>query len=143
MGNDADDTLFSGLQELTAGSFPKVCPSCGRVYEDLEQFLEQTVAINGKTGLKASVDDDEHTVVELFRNCVCGSTLMDFCQSRRDESADGIRRRETFARMMALLVQRGVAREKARGELLAVVRGGRSDLIERLLKSAGKRKGKD
>jgi hypothetical protein len=99
MSDNSDKALFNGLQELTIGAFPKTCASCGRVYEDLEQFLAQTLAINERSGLKASVDDDEQPVVELFRNCICGSTLMDFCRSRRDESEKGQRRRETFARI--------------------------------------------
>lgn len=135
-----EKTLFEGLQELAAGTFPKVCANCGRVYENLEQFLAKTIPIApDRSGLKSTLDDDDRPVVELFRNCVCGSTLMDFCRSRRDESAEGLRRRETFGRMLALLIKRGITAEAARTELLKVAHGGRSELLDSML--AGKREG--
>lgn len=135
MGDDADFELFSGLQELSAGAFPKICPNCGRTYENLAQFLELTVPTGGRSGLKAALDDDDKPVVELFRNCVCGSTLMDFCRSRRDESADGQRRRDTFSRMLDVLVRRGISRDIAHEELLRLTHGERSAIIDNLLKA--------
>jgi hypothetical protein len=135
MEPDERQSLFEGLQELSAGSFPKVCPNCGRVYSNLQQFLAETVPIvRDRSGLKASADDDDHPVVELFRNCACGSTLMDFCRSRRDETADGQRRRDAFDRMLELAVGRGVEQETARAELLKLVRGEPSELIIGLLR---------
>ncbi|MCW8918782.1 MAG: oxidoreductase [Gammaproteobacteria bacterium] len=135
MDSSHERQLFDGLQELSAGAFPKVCANCGRVFEDLPQFLAETVPIaRDRSGLKASVDDDEQPLVELFRNCPCGSTLMDFCRSRRDETADGQRRRAVFARMLELLVGRGMASETARAELLKVVHGGSGERLQRLLK---------
>ncbi|WP_127478041.1 oxidoreductase [Sulfurivermis fontis] len=136
MVDDPDSDLFVGLQELSAGAFPKVCPNCGRTYENLAQFLELTVPAGGRSGLKAALDDDDRPVVELFRNCVCGSTLMDFCRSRRDESQDGQRRRATFNRMLDVLVRRGLAREVAHRELLKLTRGERSEMIDSLLRAA-------
>lgn len=135
MGDDADSGLFAGLQELSAGAFPKICPNCGRTYENLAQFLELTVPSGRMSGLKSALDDDDRPVVELFRNCVCGSTLMDFCRSRRDESADGQRRRATFSRMLDRLVRRGIGRDTAHAELLKLTRGEHSELINRLLQA--------
>lgn len=135
MGDDADSGLFAGLQELSAGAFPKICPNCGRTYENLAQFLELTVPSGRMSGLKSALDDDDRPVVELFRNCVCGSTLMDFCRSRRDESADGQRRRATFSRMLDRLVRRGISRDTAHAELLKLTRGEHSELINRLLQA--------
>jgi len=137
LSDTPDNELFRGLQELHAAAFPKVCPNCGRVYNTLADFLEQTRAIAGKSGLKASCDDDDQPVVELFRNCVCGSTLMDLAQSRRDETAAGLRRREQFQRMTALLIARGLAPATARAELLKVVRGEGSRVIDDMLRSKG------
>ena len=134
MRTERDQALFAGLQELAAGAFPKRCANCGRLYANLRQFLEETVPVAPqRSGLKASLDDDDRPVVELFRNCACGSTLMDFCRSRRDETADGQRRRETFARMLDQLVRRGMAAEAARAELLKVVHGGHSAVIGALM----------
>jgi len=135
MPENSDSELFQGLRELSAGEFPKVCPNCGRVYQTLEDFLQQTRAIAGKSGLKAALDDDERPIVELFRNCVCGSTLMDFCQSRRDESEAGHRRRENFERTMQLLVSRGMDGATAHAELLKLMRGQGSEPISRMLKA--------
>lgn len=136
MGEDADNGLFAGLQELSAGAFPKICPNCGRTYENLAQFLALTIPAGGRSGLKSALDDDDKPVVELFRNCVCGSTLMDFCRSRRDESNDGQRRRATFNRMLDVLERRGLRRDVAHDELLKLTRGERSELIDGLLKAA-------
>lgn len=137
MSDIPDNDLFHGLQKLHEAAFPKVCPNCGRVYNTLADFLEQTRAIAGKSGLKASRDDDDRPVVELFRNCVCGSTLMDLAQSRRDETTAGLRRREQFQRMTTLLIARGLAPATARAELLKVVRGEGSAVIEGMLRSEG------
>ena len=134
MSDTPDNELFHGLQELHAAAFPKVCPNCGRVYNTLADFLAQTRAIAGKSGLKASRDDDDRPMVELFRNCVCGSTLMDLAQSRRDETAAGLHRREQFQRMSALLIARGLTPASARTELLKVVRGEGSAVIDAMLR---------
>jgi hypothetical protein len=134
MGYDADDELFAGLQVLSEGEFPKICPNCGRTYENLAQFLELTVPISGHTGLKAALDDDDRPVVELFRNCVCGSTLMDFFRSRRDESDGGRQRRAIFDRMLGVLVRRGMQHDIAHDELLKLARGEHSELIDNLLR---------
>lgn len=127
--------LFGGLRELSVGAFPKTCANCGRVYPSLQDFLARTEAIAGRRSLKGSLDDDDRPIVELFRNCVCGSTLMDVCVSRRDESEAGQRRREKFDRMLDLLVERGVEREMARAELRKVVNGGKSALLEQVLRT--------
>ena len=91
------------LQGLTAlqYKFPKKCQCCGRVYETAEEFLSQTRALtSGKSSLKESFDDDDQAIVAVFRNCVCGSTLMDEFHSRRDQSPEGLRRREEYAKKM-------------------------------------------
>ena len=78
MRTERDQVLFAGLQELAAGAFPKRCANCGRLYANLRQFLEETVPVAPqRSGLKASLDDDDRPVGELFRNCVCGSTMME------------------------------------------------------------------
>ena len=135
MPDHSDSELYQGLRELSAGEFPKVCSNCGRVYQTLDEFLQQTNAIAGKSGLKAARDDDDRPIVELFRNCVCGSTLMDFCRSRRDESAAGHRRRENFERTMKLLMVRGMDGATAHAELLKLMRGQGSEPISRMLKA--------
>lgn len=92
------DNRFKGLRAAQA-TFPRNCRNCGRIYQSAEDFLAQTADLPaGKSGLREMLDDDEQTVVAVFRNCVCGSTLMDEFQSRRDVSPAGLARRAEHAR---------------------------------------------
>lgn len=126
-----DAGLYSGLQELAASAFPKRCPACGRSYRDAADYVAQTLHVaNGSSGLKQAVDDDGQVIVELFRNCVCGSTLMDSFRNRRDCSEAGQRRRTRFAEVLATLVARGIERSQARTELLKVLRGEPSPILK-------------
>lgn len=128
-----DDALFAGLKALAESAFPKHCKNCGRVFESAEQFLRETVQIDQKrSGLKQSWDDNDVTIVEVYRNCPCGSTLMDFFSDRRDLSQAGLARREKFGKLIDQLVAHGWQRETARIELLKVLRGEKSELIEQL-----------
>ncbi|MCQ8103980.1 hypothetical protein NP590_07680 [Methylomonas sp. SURF-2] len=96
----SDDT-FQGLKALPF-KFPRTCGSCGRVYRTEAEFLEQTQALgNDRSPIKAAEDDDGRVILEVFRNCVCGSTLMDEFHSRRDNSPEGQRRREAYAQALA------------------------------------------
>ncbi len=91
------DKALSGLTALPF-AFPHTCRCCGRVYQTAEEFLSQTRNIReGASSLKEGIDDDNRVIVEVFRNCVCGSTLMDEFQNRRDDSPEGQRRREQYA----------------------------------------------
>lgn len=130
MTESFSDELFKGLRTLAESSFPKVCSSCGKRYETAEEFMRETVAIqDGKSGLKQSYDDDDQTIVEAYRNCVCGSTLMDFFTDRRDLSEQGLARRKKFGELMDFLIENGLDKEIAREELLKVVRGGKSEVL--------------
>lgn len=133
MSEDALD-FYQGLTALAESAFPKRCLTCGRVYQSVDDFLHQTEALRGgRSGLKAVSDEENHTVVELFRNCVCGSTLMDVFNDRRDPSERGLRRRQQFESLLDGLEARGIERGLARHELLRVLRGEHSDLLAPLL----------
>jgi hypothetical protein len=126
-----DDGLFAGLTALAESAFPKYCKNCGRVFETAEQFLRETEQIDQKrSGLKQSWDDNDVTIVEVYRNCPCGSTLMDFFSDRRDLSPAGLVRREKFGKLMEQLVAHGWSRDLAHAELLKILRGEKSELIE-------------
>ena len=129
---NSETSLFGDLQALVNGAFPKKCNTCGRNFETAEDFVRQTEAIRGKSGLKSALDDDGRPVVELFRNCLCGSTLMDAFRDRRDSSEAGLRRRAKFGELVARLVARGVTPEIARTELLKVLRGEGSSVLEEI-----------
>jgi hypothetical protein len=121
--------LYAGLQAFSSSSFPKRCHCCGRSFQTPEDFLKQTEDLRNSTGLKESWASDEQTVVELFRNCPCGSTLMELFGDRRDMSETGIRRREKFRELLDLLTAEGMDQELARTELLKVLRGETSVLL--------------
>lgn len=124
--------LYAGLDALAADTFPKTCPSCGRTFATAEDFLYRgTCRVPLHSGLRAARDDAEQPVVELFRNCPCGSTLLATFRERRDLSPAGRRRRARFGRLLAILERAGIDRDSARRELLALVHGGRSPYLER------------
>lgn len=124
-----DLALFADLQALVNTAFPKRCNNCGRVFNSPEDFVRETESIRGLSGLKSASDDDGRPVVELFRNCPCGSTLMDAFRDRRDNGEAGLRRRAKFGELMDRLVARGVPRGVARTELLKVLHGEGSELL--------------
>jgi hypothetical protein len=134
VGADRDPKLLAGLRALVASSFPKRCANCGAVYEDADDYVRRTAPISStRSGLKQSADDDGRTIVELFRNCACGSTLMDSFGDRRDPSAAGGVRRQRFSELLDHLVGAGLEAAVARTELLKWIRGEGSAILSRLL----------
>lgn len=125
-----DESIYKGLQALSNSSFPKKCMNCGRFYETAEDYIKKTEPIRKSTGLKESIDDDDRPIVELFRNCVCGSTLMDIFNNRRDLSQRGIKRRQKFEEILDRLTAAGYSKEVAREELLKIMRGEESDILK-------------
>jgi len=95
-------------------SFPKKCATCGKRYETVDEFIVKTEALRNSTGLKEDLDDDDEIIVELFRNCVCGSTLMDEFNNRRNLSPGGLKRREKFGELLSRLKKAGFPEETAR-----------------------------
>jgi hypothetical protein len=116
--------FFEGLQALAASAFPKHCNYCGRVFDTAADFMQQTQSVRQDiSGLKQSFDDDSVAIVEAYRNCLCGSTLMDFFSDRRDISDGGSRRRELFDKLLPHLEEKGLDRAAARAHLLQLLRG--------------------
>jgi len=125
--------LYAGLQALADSSFPKKCNNCGQVYETAEDFIRHTKKLQPQTsGLKQSYDDDDAVIVELYRNCTCGSTLLDFFTDRRDTSETGLERRRKFGELLDRLVESGLEDIIARVELIKVLRGEVSEMLENL-----------
>ncbi len=116
--------FFEGLQALAASAFPKHCTYCGRVFATAAEFIQQTDSVRkDSSGLKQSFDDDSVAIVEAYRNCLCGSTLMDFFSDRRDISEAGSRRRELFDKLLPHLEEKGMPKAEARSHLLRLLRG--------------------
>ncbi len=125
---DAD--IYKGLQILSDLSFPKICNTCGKRYETVEEFIGQTEAIRQSSGLKEDLGDDEEVIVGLFRNCTCGSTLMDEFTDRRNLTKSGLARREKFGEVLEKLLKKGIPPDVARLELLKVMRGEGSEILK-------------
>jgi hypothetical protein len=126
------EELFEDLVALEQNSFPKKCATCGAVYKNVEDFTARTVHINGNSGLKTAEGDEGETILELFRNCECGSTLLDFFADRRDMSAQGEKRRVAFDKVLKHLIDNGIEDELARTELKYYLRHKKSDLLDKL-----------
>jgi len=118
------DGLYEGLQAIWNTEFPKTCPKCGQYYTSIEDYFSRTKPLGGSTGLMEIETPDHCEQVGLFRNCPCGSTLMAFCRDRRDDSADGERRRELFDQLLERLTEGGLPTEEARARLRQTLRSG-------------------
>jgi hypothetical protein len=116
--------LYSNLTELAQGAFPKRCNNCGTTYKTVDEFVLATLNIHPhRSGLKQGFDDDGGAIIELFRNCTCGSTLMDVFQSRRDVTPEGLERRKNFDQLLNRLVANGVPVIEAKIVILKWLRG--------------------
>ena len=130
MSNSFQQELYEGLQALAETSFPKKCNCCGKTYTTAEEFFAETQDIpTAKSHLKAAKEEDGSIILEAFRNCSCGSTLMDAFSDRRDFSARGEKRREKFDFMLDFLAKQGIEKRVAQEELLKIMRGKKSILL--------------
>lgn len=127
-----EKALFDGLRALSESTFPKNCTVCGKVYETVAEFVKDTEGLRRNSGLKSSLDDDDRSIVELFRNCACGSTLMSSFSDRRDISPAGLKRRVLFGQLLTMLTNKGVDAVRARSELLKFIQGHPSELLEKM-----------
>jgi hypothetical protein len=122
--------LYANLRELAQDTFPKRCNNCGIVYESSDGFVQFTQNVRPSiSGLKQGYDDDGNAIIELFRNCACGSTLMDVFYTRRDISQSGIKKRKDFDQLLQQLVRSGVKAERARLEISKWLRGHDNELM--------------
>lgn len=129
------DDIYQGLQALAEAAFPKRCRNCGRVYHDVDSFIAETKLLKkNESGLKSTTDEDGAMSVELFRNCPCGSTLMDVFNDRRDISESGLNRRNNFDKLMTMVQkQYKVDTNTARKELLTIMNGENSKIIKNIM----------
>ena len=119
-----DHEFAAGLKALAEAAFPKRCRNCGQTFATARDFVQDTNPLRtAGSGLKQAQDDDLATIVELYLNCPCGSTLMDFFSDRRDLSAAGEKRRVLFNTLLPHLQQKGLTPADARAHLLRLLRG--------------------
>ena len=132
------ETFYNGLQELVDSTFPKTCNKCGKTYAAKQDFLNETIpvrdiSLEDKSGLFAIEGGDMDTVIGVFRNCKCGTTLMADFQDRRDNSEAGQSRRNQFDNLLETLIDHGMEYDDARRELLNILHGKHSKAIEDIL----------
>lgn len=123
-----------GVRSAEDSGFPKTCRNCGRNYKTLGEFVRDTVSTTQGAGLKQGFTDDEQAIVELFRNCQCGSTLMSAMHSRRGNSDLASECRDQFDKLVAQMAATGKTHESAREDLRQVITGGYGDILEQLKK---------
>ncbi len=123
------EAFYRGLKALEDCSFPRVCPKCGKTFQDLQQFIAQTEPVAESSGLGEWDIGDGKPFVGLFRNCLCRSTLMHYFHDRRDESPAGRERRKRFEDVVEILKRGGLDEETARTELRRIMRNEHSDII--------------
>lgn len=124
--------LYQGLQALVDAAFPKTCSKCGTSYPNLVAFLAGTYSTISSSGLKQTEHGRSQPVVELYRNCHCGATMMEFFHDRRDDSESGVLVRAKFAQLLDLLQQTGLSLSTLRAELLRLLRGENSEIFSLL-----------
>jgi len=118
--NNRSDSLM-GLTAFIETSFPKKCSACGATFQTATQFLTETQNMpNGRSSLKEALEEDGTEIVEVFRNCACGSTLMDEFNSRRDNSDTGKESRAEFDQLLSN--NRHLSIENARSEVLKQIK---------------------
>lgn len=132
MTTSSADKFFSGLKSIVDSAFPKECQMCGKIYNNEHDFINETDKLNSQSGLKQSYDDDDKTIVELYRNCSCGSTLMNFFGDRRDADESGEKRRTKFGELLDYLINEGLDPTTARTELLKAIHGEKSDILKKI-----------
>lgn len=103
--------------------FPKTCKSCGRVYEDFEDYLKRT-----QPPADDAVPAEAKHSVQVFRLCQCGNMVVVPSSNRRDFSSAGVRQREIFGELLDQLVNAGRPREEARAKLLLTLKIWRNEI---------------
>lgn len=122
----------AGLRELMAASFPKTCEHCGRVYADIDAFIQGTLA----SASLPSSGGNNNAVIALTRNCECGAQLTAPYSSRRGSGDLASQCRDTFDALVEQMVEAGAEPDQARGELRQLITGGYQDILRQLKKIA-------
>ena len=116
------------LDALAESSFPKTCRHCDKRYDDVGSFLAETVESTVADGAETS-GPDAHAAIAFFRKCTCGETLLGVVEERRDNSPEGQAHRAMFDRLLTSVVSAGYEAEVAREELLKVLNGQDSHVL--------------
>ncbi len=100
--------------------FPKRCAKCSTSFESFEDFFYRTEEITSGTVSYPILGQDFY----MHRNCLppCDTTLIVVFEDRRDETPEGMRRRELFETCIATLRQHlEIGEAEVRDVLLSVL----------------------
>jgi len=125
------EEFYRDLNTLADTAFPKTCPKCGKVYQNSHAFLTQTtpvkdIKLQDHSGLFSLEGACNVAAIGVFRNCICGTTMMADFHDRRDVSQKGHERRQRFSDLVQTLCDHGIDENQARTELRKVLRGQQS-----------------
>lgn len=120
--------VFEGLTALSNSAFPKQCESCGKTFSNLDQLITETTTREG-SGLKEIGSFSPQ--VEVERVCSCGQVLTETFGDRRSSGDVGAQRRALFDRLLSLLTEGGMPTLMAKKELVKVMKGQPSELLNR------------
>ncbi len=124
------DSLNEGLRAIIGTEFPRRCPECHVIYLTAEQFLKETATVERPVG--ESLSEGEAKQFGIERQCSCGAVISVFCTDRRDWSQAGIERRYLFGMLLDRMEEQGLDREVIRRELLEVLLGRSSQMLNDL-----------
>lgn len=119
--------VFTDLQSLSNSAFPKHCDRCDKQYDSLEQLISETTQHG--SGLKEVIGEAREVKVE--RICCCSAVLIEKFNDRRSYGSTGDQRRMLFDRLFGLLTEGGMPERMAKKELLKVMKGQPSNLLDR------------
>ena len=133
--------FYQNLKTLVDTAFPKKCSKCGKIYPDSHAFLTETTPVkdhnlSDNSGLFSLDGVGNVAAIGVFRNCICGTTLLVDFHDRRDLTDQGNERRTRFDQLLQSLCEHGVEEEEGRAELRKVLRGQESPKMQQWLKEA-------
>lgn len=133
------EEFYQNLTTLVDSAFPKTCPKCGIIYQDSHAFLTETspvkdITLQDRSGLFSLEGASSIAAIGVFRNCICGTTIMADFHDRRDLSSKGNERRAHFETLLKTLCDHGIDETEARTELRKVLRGEDSPKLQAWLR---------
>lgn len=133
-------SFVMGLTAFTENSFPKKCERCSKIYVTRKDLLRETgYASNShqnepstkanSTKANSKSQDLPHDI-EMCCNCSCGAKLVCVPIAFRTPFNTERSRREKFGVMLESLVKHGIEEKTARAELITLLSGKPSKLIQ-------------
>ncbi len=119
--NDKVNKLLDGLSELADSPFPKECAHCGKLYDSLDQLLNETTP--------GSEQNKQEGGIELTRTCQCSNPVNIQFEDRRAQGELAVKRRELFQNLLTVLTENGMPQGMAKTEIKKVMRGERSSIL--------------